>query len=109
MICAMRPIVEIVPLLCATALALPPSTPAQTGITAGLPNGRQIHPAGNWIPLAPYPFALSVRSGGGQIAVPSIGFPFALNVIDQPAPAQQPNSPPTARLSILSTRAAGAS
>ena len=60
---------------------------AESGVTAILPNGREIHPAGNWIPLAPYPFALAVRPDGNQIAVPSIGFPFALNVIDQPARA----------------------
>jgi YVTN family beta-propeller protein len=58
---------------------------AQSAPTATLPNGREIHPAGNWIPLAPYPFALAVRPDGGQVAVPSIGFPFALNVIDDPA------------------------
>lgn len=57
---------------------------AQPGATAILPNGREIHPAGNWIPLAPYPFALAVRPDGIQIAAPSIGFPFALNVVDQP-------------------------
>ena len=60
------------------------SAPAQIGVTAVLPNGREIHPAGNWIPLAPYPFALAVRRDGEQIAVPSIGFPFALNVVDRP-------------------------
>ena len=71
-------------LLCAAATVFPLCIPAQTGITATLPNGREIHPAGNWIPVAPYPFALSVRPDGAQIAVPSIGFPFALNVIDDP-------------------------
>ena len=69
-------------------LALAGALPAQTGVTAVLPNGREIHPAGNWIALAPYPFALAVRPDGGQIAVPSIGFPFALNVIADPAGAQ---------------------
>jgi DNA-binding beta-propeller fold protein YncE len=58
---------------------------AQTGVTAVLPNGREIHPAGNWIAVAPYPFAVAVRGDGAQLAVPSIGFPFALNVIDGPA------------------------
>jgi YVTN family beta-propeller protein len=57
---------------------------AQTGVTAVLPNGREIHPAGNWIAVAPYPFALAVRPDGAQLAVPSIGFPFALNVIEGP-------------------------
>ena len=74
------------------AASLLPPTPAsaQTGVTAVLPNGRQIHPVGNWIPLAPYPFALAVRPDGAQIAVPSIGFPFALNVVTDPAsPAPQ--------------------
>ncbi len=57
---------------------------AETNVTSVLPNGREIHPAGNWIPLAPYPFALAVRPDGAQIVVPSIGFPFALNVISEP-------------------------
>ncbi|WP_162601889.1 bifunctional YncE family protein/alkaline phosphatase family protein [Occallatibacter savannae] len=50
-----------------------------------LPNGRQIEPAGKWIPVAPYPFAVAIRGDGKQAAVPSIGYPFALNVIDDPA------------------------
>lgn len=68
------------------ALMVSASQPAlaQRNITAVLPNGRAIHPAGNWVPVAPYPFALAVRGDGQQIAVPSIGFPFALNVIDAP-------------------------
>jgi len=60
----------------------------QPGVTAVLPNGRQIHPAGNWIPLAPYPFALAVRGDGAEIAAPSIGFPFALNVVGDPSGAR---------------------
>jgi YVTN family beta-propeller protein len=77
-------LLKLTSLFCAATLfgALP--LLAQTGVTAVLPNGREIHPAGNWIPVAPYPFALAVRPDGGQIAVPSIGFPFALNVIEQP-------------------------
>jgi YVTN family beta-propeller protein len=72
-------------LLGTVALALSASALAQSGVRATLPNGREIRPAGNWIPLAPYPFALAVRPDGAQLAVPSIGFPFALNVIDSPA------------------------
>jgi YVTN family beta-propeller protein len=74
--------------LAAAALAAVCFAHAQAGVTAILPNGREIHPAGNWIPLAPYPFALAVRPDGQQIAVPSIGFPFALNIIDSPDSAQ---------------------
>src|SRR5215469_6339869 len=70
--------------LAAAALAAVCFVHAQAGVTAILPNGREIRPAGNWIPLAPYPFALAVRPDGQQIAVPSIGFPFALNIIDRP-------------------------
>jgi YVTN family beta-propeller protein len=55
----------------------------QVGVTAVLPNGREIHPVGNWIPVAPYPFALAVRPDGEQVSIPSIGFPFALNVVDK--------------------------
>jgi len=72
-------------ILCAAALLPGSVASAQTGVSAVLPNGRAIHPEGNWIPLAPYPFALAVRADGAEIAVPSIGFPFALNVIDQPS------------------------
>lgn len=72
-------------LFCAAALAPASGASAQPGVTAVLPNGREIHPAGNWIPLAPYPFALAVRPDGAQVAAPSIGFPFALNVVDGPA------------------------
>lgn len=61
------------------------SAASESGAPARLPNGREIHPVGGWIPVAPYPFALAVRPDGGQIAIPSIGFPFALNVIDSPA------------------------
>ncbi len=71
-------------------------------VTATLPNGRSITPQGGWIPTAPYPFAIAVRPDGNQIVVPSIGFPFALNVIDGPAtaahserrmPMRKPNDP----------------
>jgi YVTN family beta-propeller protein len=71
-------------LLFSIGTAITPAILCQTSVTAVLPNGRTIHPAGNWIPLAPYPFALAVRPDGREISVPSIGFPFALNVIENP-------------------------
>ncbi len=55
--------------------------------TAIVPNGRAIHPLGDWIQTAPYPFALTVKPGGGEVVVPSIGWPFSLNVITMPADA----------------------
>jgi YVTN family beta-propeller protein len=64
------------------------ATPGSTPVTAVLPNGREIHPAGNWIPLAPYPFAIAVSPNGAQVAVPSIGFPFALNIVSLPDTAK---------------------
>ncbi len=73
--------------ICAAALSHSALVFAQTGVSAILPNGREVHPAGNWVPLAPYPFALAVRADGAQIAAPSIGFPFALNVVDGPLDA----------------------
>lgn len=74
-------------LLLCLVLSLAAGSPlaAQTNIAATLPDGREIHPAGNWIPVAPYPFALAVRPDGAQLAVPSIGFPFALNVVSDPS------------------------
>jgi YVTN family beta-propeller protein len=56
-------------------------------VSADLPNGREIHPAGTWIPVAPYPFAIALSPDGNEAAVPSIGFPFALNVIEHPQSA----------------------
>lgn len=53
----------------------------QAADTVLLPNGRVITPAGHWITTAPYPFTAALQPGGDQITVPSIGFPFALNVI----------------------------
>jgi YVTN family beta-propeller protein len=89
-------------LLCVPGFYFSTAMFAQTGVTAVLPNGREIHPLGEWIRVAPYPFALALRPDGGQIAVPSIGFPFALNVITDPAstsptvrqmPARSKNDP----------------
>jgi YVTN family beta-propeller protein len=53
--------------------------------TATLPNGRLITPVGDWIEIAPFPFSLSLRPDGKQLVVPSLGFPFALNFIDNPS------------------------
>src|SRR5258708_11005101 len=53
-------------------------------VMAILPNGREIRPMGTWVPLAPYPFAIAVRPDGEEVAIPSIGFPFALNIIEHP-------------------------
>ncbi|MGA8161646.1 MAG: alkaline phosphatase family protein [Acidobacteriaceae bacterium] len=61
-----------------------PGCAAENPIQAILPNGRVIHPAGNWIPLSPYPFALALSRDGRRMAIPSIGFPFALNLIQDP-------------------------
>ena len=80
MIQVARKVLSLIAIGVATSTALL----AQAGVTAALPNGREIHPEGNWIPLAPYPFALAVRPDDAQIAAPSIGFSFALNVIEEP-------------------------
>ena len=65
---------------------LPGFLPAQT---TTIPNGRQITPAGDWISVAPFPFALALRPDGQQLIAPSLGFPFALNIIDRPASADR--------------------
>ena len=57
------------------------------GVSAVLPNGREIRPVGTWTQVAPYPFGMAVRPDGRQAVVSSIGFPFALNVITDPAGA----------------------
>jgi YVTN family beta-propeller protein len=51
-------------------------------VKATLPNGRLIAPAGAWVTVAPFPFALTVRPDGKQLVTPSLGFPFALNIVD---------------------------
>jgi YVTN family beta-propeller protein len=50
-------------------------------LRATLPNGREIRPVGSWTRLAPYPFAIALRTDGTEAAIPSIGFPFALNIV----------------------------
>jgi YVTN family beta-propeller protein len=62
----------------------------QERLTATLPNGRRITPAGSWIKVAPYPYAIALRPDGKQIVVPSIGWPFSLNVI-QPGVGAPPS------------------
>lgn len=49
-----------------------------------LPNGRCLTPAGDWLALAPYPFALAIRPDGEQLAIASIGWPFSLNIVVDP-------------------------
>lgn len=94
-------------LLCPVLLSASSAVGGENSLNAVLPNGRQIHPAGNWIPLAPYPFALAVRSDGEQIASPSIGFPFALNVITAPASAHPAVRQIPAESSVLHKSDAG--
>jgi YVTN family beta-propeller protein len=60
------------------------SETAPKQVTATLPNGRRITPLGGWISIAPFPFSLALRPDGEQLTAPSLGFPFALNVIDRP-------------------------
>ena len=61
---------------------------AQAQVTT-IPNGRRITPTGDWIPVAPFPFSLAIRPDGRQLVAPSLGFPFALNVIRRPAGADR--------------------
>jgi len=65
-----------------TVFALLAPGPRALGETTTLPNGRLITPAGGWIKVAPYPYALALKPGGDQIVAPSIGWPFSLNIID---------------------------
>lgn len=58
-------------------------------VTAILPNGRKITPIGDWIPVAPFPFSIALRPDGNQLVAPSLGFPFALNIIDRPTHADR--------------------
>jgi len=67
-----------------TTLAASPGAASQTGVEAILPNGRQIRPVGTWTPLAPFPFAIALKADGTEAAIPSIGFPFALNIVSHP-------------------------
>lgn len=76
-----RPLGFAVPLLFAAAALLY----GESGVTGVLPNGREIHPVGTWTALAPYPFALALTPDGRQMAIPSIGFPFALNLLENPS------------------------
>jgi DNA-binding beta-propeller fold protein YncE len=60
------------------------SSSAEAPIRVRLPNGRLLDPLGDWQTLAPFPFSIAVRPGGLQLAIPSIGWPFSLNIVDHP-------------------------
>jgi YVTN family beta-propeller protein len=70
-------------LLAAAVVCTSPALHSQD-VRATIPNGREIRPVGHWTRLAPYPFAISVRPDGREAAIPSIGFPFAINVVTNP-------------------------
>jgi YVTN family beta-propeller protein len=69
--------------ICCAVLAIA-AVAAASSIEARLPNGRLITPEGAWITVAPFPFALALRPDGQQIALPCIGWPFSLSIIDHP-------------------------
>lgn len=50
-----------------------------------LPNGRQLSPVGTTEYLGPFPFTMALSPNSRQIVAPSIGWPYALNVIDNPS------------------------
>lgn len=64
--------------------AVSSATIAQVGVHAVLPDGREIHPAGNWIATFPFPFGIAMKQDGSEVTVPSIGYPFGLNIISHP-------------------------
>src|ERR1700749_784328 len=70
---------------------------AQVGVHAVLPDGREIRPAGNWIATFPFPFGIALKPDGSEATVPSIGYPFGLNIISHPDSAEpgQPRLPAT--------------
>src|SRR5580658_8768636 len=80
-----HPAASVAIVLFLMAVDYPPSF-AETNapVAATLPNGRRITPQGGWLTLAPYPFTLAVRPDGQQIVIPSVGWPFSLNVVDHP-------------------------
>jgi YVTN family beta-propeller protein len=52
-----------------------------------LPNGRLITPIGTTEYLGPFPFTMTMSPNGRQIIAPSIGWPYALNIISNPSSA----------------------
>lgn len=70
-----------------------------------LPNGRRITPAGHTILLDPFPFTMAVRPDGRQVVSASIGWPYALNVIDDPgAPSEKLHQFPASAESTASVQ-----
>ena len=51
-------------------------------VAAVLPNGRLVTPVGTTEYIGPFPFTMALSPNGHQIVAPSIGWPFALNIID---------------------------
>src|SRR5277367_5904083 len=82
-------VLVLIPLLCLGTISASAAAPATDAgqLSATLPNGRRITPAGGWIEVAPFPYTLATRPDGNQLVVPSIGWPFSLNIIDHPGSA----------------------
>ncbi len=76
-------------LIVASMLSVSSLSQVQSVAATTIPNGRVITPVGDWISVAPFPFALALRPDGQQLVAPSLGFPFALNVIDRPGRAER--------------------
>lgn len=75
-------LIRFLPLSARSADDLKNST--NRSFSAQLPNGRIIEPLGNWISVAPFAFAMALSPDGDQMAVTSIGHPFALNIVSDP-------------------------
>jgi YVTN family beta-propeller protein len=79
---------QVLAALTVVLVSAPLSLMSQTGVHAVLPDGREIRPAGNWISTFPFPFAIALKKDGSEATVPSIGYPFGLNIISHPDAAQ---------------------
>ncbi len=70
-----------------------------------LPNGRLLTPVGSTLSLGPFPFTLALRPDGRQMVIPSIGWPYALNIVANPdSPQAQLQSIPAGGQSVPAVR-----
>ena len=70
-----------------------------------LPNGRLLTPVGSTFSVGPFPFTLALRPDGRQMVIPSIGWPYALNIVANPDSSQpQLRSIPGGGKSVPSVR-----
>lgn len=82
-----RPVLRLILASSIACLTLAASAATAQSKPAILPNGRHVTSIGTTEYTGPFPFTMTMSPNGRQIVAPSIGWPYALNIITNPSSA----------------------